>query len=124
MSKIVSVDDKMKQALDDAVALISTLEGPYLKQLTGILNREIEARDKNRIQEVRLQIQRLAADVGMSIEDLMTLPKARAARAPLGMRFQHPTEPDKQWSGMGRRPEWVRAWIDSGHSLAEASIPT
>jgi len=47
-----------------------------------------------------------------------------AERAPRGeARYRDPSNSFNTWSGHGRRPEWLRAYLDQGRLLEEFEIP-
>ena len=37
-------------------------------------------------------------------------------------KYRNPEDPDQTWSGRGRKPEWVNAWLESGKELSELAI--
>lgn len=46
-----------------------------------------------------------------------------AERAPRGeARYRDPSNSFNTWSGHGRRPEWLRAYLDQGRLLEEFEI--
>lgn len=38
------------------------------------------------------------------------------------IKYQHPSEPSLTWSGFGRQPKWVKAFLDNGHRLFELEL--
>ncbi|WP_229467585.1 H-NS histone family protein [Massilia sp. Mn16-1_5] len=35
-------------------------------------------------------------------------------------KYRNPEDPDQRWSGRGRKPAWVKAWVASGKSFEDA----
>jgi hypothetical protein len=36
--------------------------------------------------------------------------------------YSHPEEPSLTWTGRGRKPKWVEAWIASGRTLDQLQV--
>lgn len=93
-----------------------------LNQLDRNLKAEIAARRKNDEAKLVDDIRSKAAQLGLSAEELIN--KLRNAQSGKSSRpkgaavFVHP-ETRAHWSGRGRKPRWVEAWIESGRSLEE-----
>ena len=48
--------------------------------------------------------------------------KVRASRSSTPAKYANPDDPQQTWSGLGRRPSWVRAALDAGRSLDDLAI--
>lgn len=113
-----------EDALKDGKALIAGLEFPYLLQLQTILAAEILSRQASVRQDAKLKIAQLMAEVGLTIDDLdkrslSRTPKQPVTRAPVPIKYQHPTNPELHWTGRGRMPDWIKQWnSDNGNSDA------
>ncbi|WP_337881835.1 ribosome modulation factor [Chromobacterium haemolyticum] len=46
-------------------------------------------------------------------------PDAPATAAGQAVRYQHPDDPRMTWTGRGRKPAWVQAWLDAGGTLEQ-----
>jgi DNA-binding protein H-NS len=103
-------------ALADAQALISTLETPYLQELQGFLSQEIRRRYIAARTDAIAEIHKIIAAAGLTKEEVQALmagkPKAwkLAKRGAADIKFRHPVDETKQWSGRGRTPLWVKKW--------------
>ena len=92
-----------------------------LNQLDRNLKAEIAARRKNDEAKLVDDIRSKAAQLGLSAEELINkLRNTQGGKSrPKGAAvFVHP-ETRAHWSGRGRKPRWVEAWIESGRSLEE-----
>ena len=49
-------------------------------------------------------------------------PARRSPRSPPKPCFQNPDSPTQTWSGRGRRPNWIKAQLESGRHLNEFRI--
>jgi DNA-binding protein H-NS len=96
--------------MNDAMALIESLELPYLEALQRRLAEHIEQRRRADRAEAVEQIRRIAASVGMRVEDILAL-GAKGERKPyLGKgqaKYRHPD--GRTWNGFGRMPGWLAA---------------
>jgi DNA-binding protein H-NS len=46
-----------------------------------------------------------------------------AEKAPKGLaRYRDPTNPFNTWSGRGKRPDWLRKYLEQGRLLADFEI--
>ena len=112
---------------------LSMLGMEDLRRIQLELVQEIENR---RAQERALVIEELAALArarGFKLEDLWRTMKpankaasvSRASRA-TGKRgrvkFRHPEKTDLMWSGLGRKPYWVNAWLAEGRIMNELAV--
>jgi DNA-binding protein H-NS len=62
---------------------------------------------------LKAQIEQMAADAGLSIEDVMGISKGKTAtRKPKGSvppKYRNPADPSQTWTGRGRRPLWIKS---------------
>ena len=75
------------------------------------------------ISKAREQILHIARNAGMSEKELFSIrtpktPKQNAVK----VKYRNPDDPTQQWSGRGRQPAWVKAWIASGKSVEDARV--
>ena len=98
---------------------LSSLSVSQLRELAQQIPAEIkkrEAQDKvNFLNEVRA----MAKSRGYAIEDLLA--KDSKAKSSSGIKvkvkYRHPQDADLEWTGRGRKPKWVEAWLANGGSL-------
>ena len=57
--------------------------------------------------ELKAKITALAADHGLSLQDVLGGGKGRKSSGPVAIKFQNPKNLDEVWSGRGRRPLWM-----------------
>ncbi|NNG23843.1 H-NS histone family protein [Telluria aromaticivorans] len=73
------------------------------------------------ISKAREQILHIARNAGLSEMQLRAIkvpkmPKQGTAQ----VKYRNPEDPNQQWSGRGRQPAWVKAWVASGKPLEDA----
>ena len=50
----------------------------------------------------------------------LTQKKKEKAKEP--PRYRNPKNPSETWTGLGRKPEWVQAWLRLGYQLSDMAI--
>ena len=98
---------------------LSTLSVPQLRdlqqQIPAALTRR-ESEDKERVlNEARAFIKAR----GYTIEDLLTkeVKVKSAAVKKVQVKYRHPENAELEWTGRGRKPKWVEAWVANGGNL-------
>ena len=82
---------------------------------------ELKARHFLSISKAREQILHIARNAGLSEKDLRAIKAPKASKqSSFEVKYRNPADPTQQWSGRGRQPAWVKAWIASGKSVEEA----
>lgn len=85
---------------------------------------ELKTRHFLSISKAREQILHIARNAGLSEKQLRAIkgPKtpAQGSVGNAQVKYRHPDDPSQQWSGRGRQPAWVKAWIASGKSIEDA----
>ncbi|WP_434629297.1 H-NS family nucleoid-associated regulatory protein [Chromobacterium sp. CV08] len=99
---------------------LSKLEFTALVALKGEVENEIKRREVEEKSKAKKQIIELARAYGLSVEDVLS--KSVAVRKPVEAKYRHPDSAELTWTGRGRKPAWVQAWIDSGKSLDALTI--
>ncbi|WP_230411821.1 H-NS histone family protein [Denitromonas iodatirespirans] len=117
---------------------LSEMSVPELRRLQGKLETEIRRRDETARRDVLKQFKKIAAEHGVSLDEVLadapakSAPKAapkprRKAASPakgkrVPMKYRNPEDPKAGWTGRGRKPRWVEAWLEAGKSLDELLI--
>jgi DNA-binding protein H-NS len=87
---------------------------------------EIALKNKqaNKRKEVIAKIKELAASIDVQVEihevGKKTIRPASVSKVPI--KYRHPKESDKSWTGRGMMPKWVKALLDKGHDLSEFKV--
>ncbi|NNG21652.1 H-NS histone family protein [Telluria aromaticivorans] len=73
------------------------------------------------ISKAREQILHIARNAGLSEKQLRAIKVGNAPKkGNVQVKYRNPEDPTQQWSGRGRQPAWVKAWVASGKSLEDA----
>lgn len=102
---------------------LSNFSYQELQDLSEKLDQEMHRRRTEEKKHVRKQIKELAASVGMSPEEILGVngpqKKAKTRAKP---KYQHPENPELNWSGRGKRPKWVNQLLEQEKSLEDLEI--
>jgi DNA-binding protein H-NS len=104
---------------------ISTLGLADLKALLRDIPREIKRREAAERVKVRRELEELAHARGFSLSDVLAESPARRAGKRGGtveIKYRHPQNATETWSGRGRKPRWVEAWLAGGGTLANIKV--
>jgi DNA-binding protein H-NS len=110
---------------------LSTLNLPELRKLAGKIEKEIEKRAASTRTDLLKKLSKLAKEHGVSLEDLVgTAPAstpvkhapATAKKTPLPAKYRHPSNRHLAWSGRGRKPGWIDAWLANGGTLSALEV--
>lgn len=97
-----------------------------LKELVDKAKNEVATKEQNRVQQVRSQIEQLAGELDMSVEELMRYDgrrKLKSSVKPVGkIKFQNPANPKQTWTGRGKRPRWLQDALDEGANLEDFAL--
>jgi DNA-binding protein H-NS len=88
---------------------------------------QIVIAERSAIKAIQNQITDLANEAGVSLEQVLQWERPRYGPKPGGkipMRYQHPENPQLQWTGRGMQPRWVRAWIAENGAIDGLLIST
>ncbi len=98
---------------------LSTLSVAQLRDLQQQIPAEIKRREAQEKINILNEVRAFAKARGYAIEDL--LGKESRVKATAGnkvkVKYRHPQNPELEWTGRGRKPKWVEAWVAGGASL-------
>lgn len=104
-----------------------------LRRLQSKVETEIRRRSDSARRDLLKKMQKMAAEEGLSLSDLLpnaaaeekSAPAKRRAKAagkkaaPVAVKYRNPANPQIGWSGRGRKPQWVIDWLAQNKPLAE-----
>lgn len=96
---------------------LSNLSVAELRSLQDSITMGLKGREQQEITKAREQILAIAKSVGVSVNDLVS-GSVRAKSGPVVVQYRNPDDHSQQWTGRGRQPKWVKAWLEVGKSLA------
>jgi DNA-binding protein H-NS len=116
---------------------LATLSLTELRRLQTKVETEIRRRSDSARRDLLKKMQKMAADEGLSLKDILAgaptpeekrsagrrKPKAAVKRnAPLPIKYRHPENPAVGWSGRGRKPRWVIDWIGQNKPIQDLEV--
>lgn len=95
---------------------LTTMNLVELRGLEEQIRREIRKREAEDIVRAREEILSIAQRLGVPLKDILGAQgKAKPVKGTGG--FQHPENAALTWSGRGRQPGWIKAWLAAGQSI-------
>lgn len=101
---------------------LNALSLDQLKQLKKDLEKAITSFEARRISEARKALEAKAAELGMSVSEIMGGKPTKGAKAAVAAKYAHPENSSITWSGRGRKPKWVEAALAAGKTMADLEI--
>jgi len=98
---------------------LSTLSAAQLRDLQQLIPAELKRREAQEKDLVLNEVRAFAKARGYAIEDLLVKEvkvKASAVNK-VKVKYRHPENTALEWTGRGRKPKWVEAWLVNGGSL-------
>lgn len=96
---------------------LSNMSIGELRSLQDRAAQEIKARQNQEVVKAREQILAIAQSVGVPLDDLIRSTKAAKVSKKVAVQYRHPENALLEWTGRGRQPNWVKAWVDEGKSI-------
>lgn len=93
-----------------------------LQWLKKDIDKELTSRRKVDAKKAQKELKSVAERYGFTLNELVSGQTAKPTRAKGEVRFRHPEDAGKVWSGRGRKPVWVKEWEASGRSLEETRV--
>lgn len=100
---------------------IETESSETLKEWRHAIDSELKKREAKDKAEARRKIKELAETHGIDLSSLAESGSGKA-KGNRPQRYRNPDDQFQTWSGVGRKPGWVKKWLDSGKDLAELEI--
>jgi DNA-binding protein H-NS len=95
---------------------LSNMNLAELRDLEDKTRREIKKREAEELSRARDEILSIAQKLGVPLKDILGAQGKSKSGKPAN-HYQHPENADLHWSGRGRKPGWVKEWLQSGQSL-------
>jgi DNA-binding protein H-NS len=76
----------------------------------------------NKRKEVIAKIKELAASIDATVEIHENGKKSLRAVSKVSIKYRHPQDAEKTWTGRGMTPKWMQALLDKGHNRSEFKV--
>jgi DNA-binding protein H-NS len=107
---------------------LKSMSRKELEKLAGDVEKSLEKLRKKDLKEVRLEMEKLAAAHGVTVEDIMGS-KATAKASPKNAvkpksapKYADPADKSRTWTGKGRQPEWFKSAISAGDAPESMAV--
>ena len=104
---------------------LSSLTVIELRDLQQQIPQELKRREIQDKANILNEVRAFAKARGYAIEDLIgkeTKVKVPGVTAKVKVKYRHPSDATLEWTGRGRKPKWVEAWIAGGASIDDLLV--
>lgn len=101
---------------------LSKYTSEELRWLKKDIDKELASRRKEDARKAQKELKSVAERYGFTLNELVSGQGTKPVRSKADVRFRHPKDSNKTWSGRGRKPVWVKEWEASGGDLEELRV--
>lgn len=102
---------------------LDTMSLSELQKLKKDVERAISSYEARRLADARKALEAKAAELGVSLAEVMGSKPAKGAKAAVAAKYRNPKNPEETWTGRGRKPRWfVVAMTSVGAKLDDFLI--
>jgi DNA-binding protein H-NS len=117
----------IKSNVEEAREYFKIFEYRHLLELRNVLAHEIQKRENEAVSQAKAEIEKIAADVGMSVHAILNLrtpkpPSPQAIKSPGAGIYRHPENPMLEWKGRGPHPVWIKEILARGITFESLRI--
>ncbi len=76
----------------------------------------------NKRKNVIAQIKELAASIDVAVDIYEADKKSARKGSKVAVKYRHPNDPEKTWTGRGVMPAWLNTFINEGRDRSEFEI--
>lgn len=95
------------------------------KELHAVIEsaeKALKSKQASKRKEIIAQIKELAASIDVTVEILESEKKSVRKGVKVPIKYRHPKDKEKVWTGRGVTPKWMRDLISAGHDPAEFKV--
>lgn len=102
------------------------LDGMSIKELRELKVRidiAIVEREKSERLGLRQKMMQLAADAGLTLDEILGGKSGKGSRSPVAVKYRNPDDSSQTWTGRGRRPVWLAEKLaNRGASIEDFTV--
>lgn len=100
---------------------LTTIPTAELREMYQLIPGELKRREAQEKTDTLNELRAVAKARGYSIEELLGKEAAKVKLPATGgkvkVKYRHPENGDLEWTGRGRKPKWVEAWLAEGKAI-------
>lgn len=101
---------------------IQTLSESELRALINKAESVLKNKEANKKKEVIAKIRELAASIDANVEITENVKKNDRKASKVPIKYRHPKDPEKVWTGRGMTPKWMQELVNKGHDRSEFEV--
>lgn len=99
---------------------LESLDIEQLDALSKNAQALIQKKQKQRLYDAYQQFEQIAEDLDCTIQDILSA--GSELEYERNIRYRHPNDPQKVWTGRGRMAKWLREEIEGGKVLEDFAV--
>ena len=76
----------------------------------------------NKRKDVIAQIKELAASIDVTVDVYESGKRSARKGIKVPVKYRHPEDPEKTWTGRGVMPTWLQVLVNAGHERSEFEV--
>ncbi|MGZ5027103.1 MAG: H-NS histone family protein [Methylobacter sp.] len=84
--------------------------------------RALKNKQANKRKDVIAQIKELAASIDVTVEIHEPEKKSTRKGSKVAIKYRHPDDRSKTWTGRGVAPKWMQVLLNAGHDRSEFEV--
>ena len=93
-----------------------------LQAIIDSAEKALKSIQANKRKDVIAQIKELAASIDATVDIHESDKKSARIGVKVPVKYRHPEDPEKTWTGRGVMPTWLQALINEGHDRSEFEV--
>lgn len=90
-----------------------------LKKIKKQVDQAIDTYRSRAMANARKELEKTAKSLGFSLGELVAVAPVKSK---VPGKYANPEDPNQTWTGRGRKPRWVEAFIQKGNTLNDLEI--
>lgn len=90
-------------------------------QIAELQRKESELKQKNK-QAVLEELKSKMKSYGITLDELGSMDRTTRQKTTVLIKYRHPTEPMLTWTGRGKKPRWIEAYITQGGTIEDLLV--
>ena len=93
-----------------------------LQAVIDSAEKALKNKQANKRKDVIAQIKELAASIDVTVDIHENDKRSARKGVKVPVKYRHPEDPEKTWTGRGVMPTWLQALINEGHDRSEFEV--